>query len=359
MGERVEWITESSRLFDLSAEWDALAEGPVEPFLASYWFRCWWEAFGGGHVLRTCALWRDHRLAAVFPLRGGGDRRLTALANDHSPMFQPLAADETALETLVEAVLDGSWQLDVEGVPAAGPALPALERAARRRRWPRVVESLFASPMVATEGDFGLYREPRKHRWREIERRGRKLRREHQTEFRLITEPHELDRELEAGLRLEASGWKGAAGTAILASPSTAGFYRSLARTLHARGELRLSSLVSDGEVIAFDLALEHGSRYFLLKTAYDERYRSLSPGLVMRLAVIERCFELGLEWHEFLGADMEWKRLFATGAREQRAFRAYSVRPGPLARFAYRRGARPLLRRGYRFVRPAGGRRA
>jgi CelD/BcsL family acetyltransferase involved in cellulose biosynthesis len=359
MGERVEWITDSSRLVDLSAEWDALAEGPLEPFLSSYWFRCWWEAFGGGHALRSCALWRDSRLAGVFPLRGSGERRLAALANDHSPIFQPLAADEAALEALVEAALDSSWQLDVESVPAAGPALPVLERTARRKRWLRVVESLFASPLVATGGDFARYREPRKHRWREIERRGRKLRREHQTEFRLIADPHDLDRELEAGLQLEASGWKGAAGTAILASASTAGFYRSLARALHRRGELRLSSLISDGEVIAFDLALEHGSRYFLLKTAYDERYRSLSPGLVMRLAVIERCFELGLESHEFLGADMEWKRLFATGAREQRAFRAYSVRPGPVARFAYRRGARPLLRRGYRLVRSAGGRRA
>jgi CelD/BcsL family acetyltransferase involved in cellulose biosynthesis len=354
MGERVEWITESNRLVDLSADWDLLADGPLQPFLSSSWFKCWWEAFGHGHGLRICALWRDHRLVAVFPLRSGGGRRLAAISNDHSPIFRPLAADERALETVVEAALDSSWQVDVESIPAEDPALRALERTARRRRRLLAIETLPASPTVATGGDFGRYREPRKHRWREIERRGRKLRREHETEFRLVTEPRELKRELETGLQLEASGWKGKAGTAILASTSTAGFYRSLARLFHSRGELRLSSLVSDDEVIAFDLALVHGSRYFLLKTAYDERYRSLAPGLVMRLAVIERCFELGLEAHEFLGPDMEWKRLFATGAREQRAFRAYSVRPLALARFAYRRGARPLLRRGYRFVRSA-----
>lgn len=268
MGERVEWISDSSRLVGVSDGWNALAEGPLEPFLSSHWFRCWWDAFGEGHALRTCTLWRDGRLAGVFPLRAGGDRRLAAVANDHSPVFQPLAADESALETLVETVFDSSRQLDVESVPAEGPVLAVLERTARRRRWLRVVESLFASPMVATGGDFQSYREPRKHRWREMERRGRKLRREHQTEFRLIAEPRDLDRELGAGLALEASGWKGSAGTAILASASTAGFYRSLAKGLHARGELRLSTLVSDGEVIAFDLALEHGSRYFLLKTA-------------------------------------------------------------------------------------------
>jgi CelD/BcsL family acetyltransferase involved in cellulose biosynthesis len=358
MSEPVEWITEENRLLDLSAEWDALAEGPLQPFLSSSWFRCWWDAFGDGHDVRICAVWRDRRLAGVFPLRGDGEHRLAAMANEHSPVFRPLAADQRALTTLVEAALDSSRQLEIASVPATDPALPALELSARRKQRLRVIDSLPASPIVATGGDFGRYREQRKHRWREIERRGRKLRREHETQFRLVAEPAELDRELETGLQLEARGWKGEAGTAILASSSTAGFYRSLARTLHSRGQLRLSSLVSDDEVIAFDLALVHGSRYFLVKTAYDERYRSLSPGLVMRLAVIERCFELGLEAHEFLGGDAEWKRLFATGAREHRAFRAYSKRPLPLARFAYRSGARPLLRRGYRLVRSGRWRR-
>jgi CelD/BcsL family acetyltransferase involved in cellulose biosynthesis len=354
MSDAVEWVVEPSRLAELAAEWDDLASGPLRPFLASSWFRCWWDAFGEDQRLRTCVLRRDGRVAGVFPLHGRDGGGLLAMANDHSPVFRPLAADQRALDALVSAVLDSCAQLEVDGIPSGDAALEGLDRAARRHRWLRRIQSSHVSPIVATRGDFGQYREPRKRRWREIERRRRKLSREHATEFHLVTEPGELERELEEGLRLEASGWKGEAGTAILAAPSTAAFYRSLARSLHESGELRLSSVRSDGDVIAFDLALVHGSRYFLIKTAYDERWRSFAPGLMLRLATIERCFELGLEAHEFLGADADWKELFATGVREHSAFRAYSARPLPIARFAWRHGARPVLRRGYRVLRPA-----
>jgi CelD/BcsL family acetyltransferase involved in cellulose biosynthesis len=99
--------------------------------------------------------------------------------------------------------------------------------------------------------------------------------------------------------------------------------------------------------VVAFDLALLHAGRLHLLKTGYDEALRSLSPGLALRRAVIERCFELGLEAHELLGDDMPWKRLFATSERRHRRFGTFGARPVPLARYAHRRGM-PALRRLY-----------
>jgi CelD/BcsL family acetyltransferase involved in cellulose biosynthesis len=351
MPAEVEWITERSRLVELATEWDALATGPLRAFLTNAWFRCWWDAFGNGRSLRTCAVWREGRLVAVFPLEAPGRHRLRALANVHSPSFRPLAADRKALGDVIGTVLSSCAQLEAENVPAGQGAVEALGMAARARGWPYMIDAATTSPVAELSGDLDRYRGPRKRRWREIQRRRRKLHREHATELRAVTAPVDLDRELEAGLRVEASGWKGRTRTAILSSARTASFYRSVARSLHDSGHLRLSSLIVDGKMIAFDLALVDDSRYLLLKTGYDERWRSLSPGLVLRLSVIERCFELGLDTHEFLGHDAEWKRLFATGARNHHAFRAYSTRPLPLARFAYRRTARPLLRRGYRLI--------
>jgi CelD/BcsL family acetyltransferase involved in cellulose biosynthesis len=161
-----------------------------------------------------------------------------------------------------------------------------------------------------------------------------------------------LERELTRGFEVEASGWKGRAGTAIAASPETDRFYRAVAADLQRHEELRLSSMSVDGRMIAFDLGLVHGGRYYVLKTGFDESWRRFAPGLALRLSVIERCFELGLRSHEFLGAEMAWKRLFATHAREHRVFRAYAWRPPKLMRFAYRRAARPVLRRAYHRVR-------
>jgi hypothetical protein len=109
---------------------------------------------------------------------------------------------------------------------------------------------------------------------------------------------------LDAGLSVEASGWKGRGHTAILSAPETAEFYRTVARAFAQRGELALSGLWLDDRLVAFDLALAHANRYRLLKTGYDESERSLAPGLILRRAVIERCFDLDFEAHEFLGPD-------------------------------------------------------
>jgi hypothetical protein len=179
------------------------------------------------------------------------------------------------------------------------------------------------------------------------------MEREHTVRYELVRSPERLDSELARGLAVEASGWKGAAGTAIVSSPDTLAFYRAVARGFHRTGRLRLSELWLDGRVVAFDLALLHGRRLHLLKTGYDESVRALAPGLVLRRAVVERCFELGLEAHELLGDDMPWKRLFATDERRHMRFAAYGPRPVPLARYAERRGM-PALRRFYvRHVKP------
>jgi len=65
-----------------------------------------------------------------------------------------------------------------------------------------------------------------------------------------------------------------------------------------------------------------------------------------MRLSVIERCFELGIEAHELLGGDTEWKRKFSTTARSHVSFRAFPSGPGGTGRYLYRSVARPLLKR-------------
>ena len=76
--------------------------------------------------------------------------------------------------------------------------------------------------------------------------------------------------------------------------------------------------------LVAFDYCLLYGGRLWLLKTGFDEEHRRLAPGLVMRLGIIERCIELGLERHELLGTDEEWKLKFSTDERRVSKLCAY-----------------------------------
>jgi CelD/BcsL family acetyltransferase involved in cellulose biosynthesis len=349
----VDWIDDRRDFDALADEWDGLLGADARPFDLHCWYATWWEAFAGGRELAVCTVRRDGKLAGVLPLLRDG-RRLTALANSHSPVFRPLARDVEAGDDLLRAAMaEGASQLELISLPTEEPCVAAL-RENGAAPMIALLEAGEVSPIVETTGELEAWRKKSKSRWgAPLERLRRKMVRDHDAELSIVEAPADLEDELEDGFRVEASGWKGKAGTAIVSAPETETFYRNLARAFHRRDELRLSRIVLDGETAAFDFCLLHRGRLYLLKTGFDERYRRLAPGLVMRLSIVERCFEMGLEAHELLGDETEWKRKFATSARAHANVRAYSRNPAGLARYAYRASIRPLLKKAYRRVRP------
>jgi CelD/BcsL family acetyltransferase involved in cellulose biosynthesis len=282
---------------------------------------------------------------------------LRSLASVHSPVWRPLCKDEEARRELIAAaVSEGASGLRLLAVPADDPSLGEFESAGAERSMRALREPEAVSPIVDTSGDFDAWRTESKKKWgAPLERFRRKMGRDHEAEFSIVESPRDLEAELDDGFRVEASGWKGEQGTAIVSSPQTEAFYRGIARAFHARDELRLSRIVLDGETAAFDLCLLHRGRLYLLKTGFDERFRKLAPGLVMRLSIIERCFELGLDAHELLGDESEWKSKFATDSRAQVKVHLFGSGPVGTMKHAYRARMRPRLKNAYRRLRPAG----
>jgi CelD/BcsL family acetyltransferase involved in cellulose biosynthesis len=350
--ERLEWISDPARFAALAPHWDALAEAQATPFTSHAWLAAWWDAFATeGDELSVGVLWRGDELAAGLPLmrRGGA---LHALANWHTPVFGAVAAEPAAKRALAAGIVASRARLVVPALEEGGATLGALTGAARDARVKHILEPAEESPIVDLEGDWDSYRRETKSRWgAPLERWRRKMGRDHRLEARIVETPADLDHELERGLAVEASGWKGRAGTAITSSPSTERFYRRIAAESAARGTLRLSWLALDGEMAAFDLSLLHAGRLWLLKTGYDERFRKLGPGLVLRMWVIERCYELGLDAHELLGGTSDWKLKFATSSRRHVALRTYPIGPA----YAFRRYGRPVLKLAYQRLRRTG----
>lgn len=349
MDERIEWIVDERRFAAVREPWSDLAETAARPFSSHEWFWHWWEAFGAGRELRVCALWRDSRLAAAFPLCET-DSCLEALADSHhTPTFEPLSRSTNDLRRITDAASGfGSAELRVPCLAAGETAMHELQKASRGAKRLSLVLPMHTSPIVRTTGALDEYlatpglKGPL-HRYR------RKMGREYEARFEIICEPEELEPILTDGFKLEASGWKGRAATAIVSDPATKQFYRGIAHSFRERGELRLSWIRLDGALVAFDLCVLRRDRLWLLKTAYDERYRQLAPGLVLRLSVIERCFELGLQAHELGGDSAEWKLRFANDKRSHMLLASYARRPRAALHVGWRGYARPLLGRARR----------
>jgi CelD/BcsL family acetyltransferase involved in cellulose biosynthesis len=350
--ETLEWITDPRRFARIAAEWDQLAGRERSPFLMSCWIAAWCAAFAGPRHPQIAALWRGSTLAGGLPLLAGR-RRWDAMANDHTPEFGLLAIDADARRRIAEEVLAQSKALNMQGLVGNGPTFETLVQAAGGRgRW-TLIGPGNTSLVTATTGSFDEYRASLSSKVRsELGRLRRKSEREHDVSVSALAPPHDLDAQLTRAFALEASGWKGRAGTAITSAPETEQFYRQVAREFHASGALRISELTVDGTLAAMAISIVHRGRAFTVKVGYDERQRALGPGFVLLMAMIERCFELGLAAYEFSGPDAEYERRFATSHCAYRRLRIY--RPGPLnaARYIHHRQVRPALRLGYHRTR-------
>lgn len=345
--EQTEWIVDADAFAALREEWNTLPRPLSSPFLGHDWLRLWHEAFGADLEPAICVLRRDGRLVGAIAL-GRSGRLLRSLANRHTQVFSAVGSEET-WDPLARAVVAAAGdELELWGIPEDDPFLVTLERAARRAGRLSFREPLLTSPVVDTEGDLEAYRRNLGGTSRRtLARYTHKLERELAARIALAVRPADATI-LEQCFSLEAAGWKGRDGTAILSRHDTATFFRSLMLTFYERGILAVSSIEVDGALIAFELGVVEGNRLWSLKTSYDESFASYSPGRVLRYATVERCFELGLDGNEMLGSAEAYKLSLATRSRSNCIFRSYRRAPVPIARYAYRYRVRPALKRVY-----------
>ena len=121
---------------------------------------------------------------------------------------------------------------------------------------------------------------------KKVRRRRRRLVEQMGDEVRLV------DRSADRGavedlLTMEAAGWKGRAETAVFIPPLAVHF-RDICARFWAEGRLNMLSLESAGECLAMRISVQAGSDYFTLRKAYDEKYASFGPGVLMDVEFIK-----------------------------------------------------------------------
>lgn len=101
-------------------------------------------------------------------------------------------------------------------------------------------------------------------------------------DFAVDRDPERNAAALEDFLALERSGWKGEAGSALACAEETRGFFLDAARTAALEGRLEVAKLSAGGRTIAMSTQLVGEGRTYGFKAAYDERFASCAPGLLL-----------------------------------------------------------------------------
>lgn len=311
---------------ELVEEWDELADRVgADPFSRPGWIGSWVAGFGGG-ALEVFTVRRGPRLAAVVGLQRSSRGCLRSPTNAETPLFCPVAEDESAQAALAAKVAAGGPSRLVLGyLPAEGSALAVWRALFGAKGYRTTCRKVLSSPYLALSCGQPQGPAVSAKQRQELRRRRRRLEEHGPVAFDVRDGRQGLSELLEEAFRLEASGWKAEQGSAIAARREARRFYTEVAAWSAGCGILRLAFLRVGGTAIACDLSLEDRGVHYLLKTGYDPAYRPFAPGMLLRQAMIDRSAENGLRLYDFLGNADPWKLAWTTSCRDRLLLRCFA----------------------------------
>jgi CelD/BcsL family acetyltransferase involved in cellulose biosynthesis len=125
-----------------------------------------------------------------------------------------------------------------------------------------------------------------RHR-RDLRRLARRLTEELDAPLEL-REESERAAAVEDFMALEASGWKGEAGTALRSVSAHAAYFRELCDGFRAVGRLQLLALGTAEQTVSYKCNLLGGDAVFCFKIAHDESFAHYRPGLQLEVRMLE-----------------------------------------------------------------------
>jgi CelD/BcsL family acetyltransferase involved in cellulose biosynthesis len=219
-------------------------------------------------------------------------------SHKYGPLGAPLVegGDPAAA---VAALIDGlapagsNTAVVIPDLPLDGSVAAALVAAARRQGRPVdiLAPRLRAILDRPAGGGFDLRATLPAKRRKELGRQFRRLADLGTVTVESATDLRKVLSALDEFMALEAAGWKGRRGTALISSPEAAAFARAAVAGRAAAGAARIDGIAVGGRPVAMLVSFISGATAFTWKIAYDETFARFSPGAQLMLEAAARIF--------------------------------------------------------------------
>lgn len=296
-------VAQAEMVSDLVPEWAALADRPAgdnlffHPDFAVPAMAC----LGGGVAIAT-VIDAGGNLAAIAPFTRARLGRIAPVArlwsHDYGPLGLPLI-NERAIQAAAAALIDGlapeasGAGLIVPDLPLEGEVATALVAAAGQDGRPVDILDRHARAVIdrPADGSLDLRAALPARRRKEFGRQMRRLGDFGAVSIESISDPEKVTAAFETFMALEAAGWKGRRGTALVCNAATAALGRQAVANRAASGAARIDAIVFDDRPIAMVVSFIAGATAFTWKIAHDETFARFSPGAQLMLDVAASLF--------------------------------------------------------------------
>jgi CelD/BcsL family acetyltransferase involved in cellulose biosynthesis len=217
---------------------------------------------------------------------------LPALANADpygtlgTPLLDRDAANDAVTRLLAQARKIGAHALILRNISLDGPAMKAVTDVLRQAGMrPRVLQSRIRACLDATRDSDELLRDALgAKKLKELRRQRHRLAEHGAVHFEVARTPEDVASAIETFLTVEASGWKGRRGTALVQHDGDASFVRRATTALAETSQCEIVSLRAGDTPVAAAIVLRHQDRAFYFKLGIDERFAKFSPGVQLTL---------------------------------------------------------------------------
>jgi Acetyltransferase (GNAT) domain len=252
--------------------------------------------------LRVAALaWKTidgrRKLAGIWIFAIGSARRsvlttqvLNAPAYTHGYLASPVI-DRECLDDTLEAMLDciaGDRHMpkiiSLDTAAIDDVSFQALQRVLAARGTAPCIFEKHSRPILKAglDGKSYLEKAMSSSSRKKLRQHRRRLSEKGLVESVIARDPASVSREMVDFLALEAAGWKGREGTALLCNPDDAIFFKETMRILAQVNCASIYSIRVDQRPVSMQIVVRSGDTAFTWKTAYDEAYRDYSPGMLL-----------------------------------------------------------------------------
>ena len=305
----------SNQLDQLIAPWTNLAERALEPniFFHPAFMLPALTHVTGPQNLKLLLAWEKAetttrgRLLALWPVvdHGGLAPSLTTWRHDYCCLGAPLldrAQAWAGLDAIVRHLRADGRRAPIVGIEQLrrdGPFFSLVTRYIRQQGLEIEFLAQYERAVLdVTRGESAKTNSVSSKKGKELRRQSRRLHERGSVSFGVAEQGDALNRQIEAFLALEAKGWKGKDGGAFLRRPERAAFLRIVTRMLGHSARCRIYWLACNENIIASNIIfIDNGIAYFW-KTAYDEKFAALSPGVQLTLQMTDSLLnEPKLKW--------------------------------------------------------------
>ncbi len=280
------------------------------PFVLPAWLEVWWTAFGHGAKPYICSVWQEDELLGVAPLLKKQDC-VSFIGDvevcDYQDFIITPGKEEAFFRILVDHLKqEGIKQIDLAHLRPDSSVLAYLAPEVEKLGCGASSEQEEVSSemdLPATWEDFLLMLSGKERH--EVRRKLRRLRESGRIDYRMVKEMGDVGDGMDTFMSLFESN---KSDKAAFMDPAMTSFFRALADAMAKMGILNLFFLDLDNQPTAAVMCFDFNGITYLYNSGYDDRYRSLSVGLLCKVLNIKDSIERGKKKYDFLKGDERYK---------------------------------------------------